>query len=71
MMAIQEKMFKVQEFAKVFSQNIQKEFAMDSLPTEECVICLEQLFAFHPIKCGHKQFHEKCITKLSECPLCR
>ena len=64
-------MFKIKEFAKVFSSNFDSLTATDDLPTEECVICLEQLFVFHPINCGHKQFHSKCIAKLTECPLCR
>jgi hypothetical protein len=41
MMAMQEKMFKIKEFAKVFSSNFDSLTATDDLPTEECVICLD------------------------------
>lgn len=37
----------------------------------ECVICFNEITTRIVLNCGHSQFHEECVKKTNNCPLCR
>jgi len=39
--------------------------------SELCVVCLDEKKEYIFVPCGHYCCCEKCINKLSECPICR